>query len=442
MKPVVAIVGRANVGKSTLFNRLTDTRRAIVDDFAGVTRDRLYEDVTWSGKTFTLIDTGGIELKSDDEILKNVRFQAEIAIEESDVILYVVDVTTGVTSEDEAVAQMLRKSGKPVILVVNKVEQFDDLTDVYEFYSLGMDELIPISASHGTNTGDLLDAVYARLEEIPEAIDEEDDRVHIAVVGRPNVGKSSLTNAIIGEERSIVSNVAGTTRDATDTVVENEHGKFVFIDTAGIRRKSKVEEAIERYSVLRAYMAIDRSNVCIIMIDATRGFSEQDSKIAGYAHEQGKACIIAVNKWDAVEDKTDKTMQEMKKKLENDFSFMPYAPMIFISAMTGQRVGNLYEMIKKVDEQNARRISTGMLNDMLSYATARVQPPSDKGKRLKIYYMTQVSTRPPAFACFVNKAELFHFSYQRYLENQIRENFGFEGTPIRMLVREKGEKNK
>ena len=394
MKPVVAIVGRANVGKSTLFNRLTDTRRAIVDDFAGVTRDRLYEDVTWSGKTFTLIDTGGIELKSDDEILKNVRFQAEIAIEESDVILYVVDVTTGVTSEDEAVAQMLRKSGKPVILVVNKVEQFDDLTDVYEFYSLGMDELIPISASHGTNTGDLLDAVYARLEEIPEAIDEEDDRVHIAVVGRPNVGKSSLSNAIIGEERSIVSNVAGTTRDAIDSTFTHDGEEFVIVDTAGMRKRGKIDMATERYSVM--------------------------------------------HKWDLIE-KDDKTMKTYTEKIKSQLLFMSYAPIIFVSALTGQRVGRIIDIVKAVAETRLMRLPTSLVNEIVRDAVLKNPPPTDKGKRLKIFYATQVDVAPPTFALFVNDAELMHFSYLRYLENCIRKHFAFEGTTIRLELRNKKE---
>ena len=438
MKPVVAIVGRANVGKSTLFNRLTDTRRAIVDDFAGVTRDRLYEEVTWSGKTFTLIDTGGIELKSDDEILKNVRFQAEIAIEESDVILYVVDVTTGVTSEDEAVAQMLRKSGKPVILVVNKVEQFDDLTDVYEFYSLGMDELIPISASHGTNTGDLLDAVYARLEEIPEAIDEEDDRVHIAVVGRPNVGKSSLTNAIIGEERSIVSNVAGTTRDAIDSTFTHDGEKFVIVDTAGMRKRGKIDMATERYSVMRALRAVDRSDVALFVINAEEGLIEQDKKVAGYVHEQGKGLIIVVNKWDLIE-KDDKTMKTYTEKIKSQLLFMSYAPIIFVSALTGQRVGRIIDIVKAVAETRLMRLPTSLVNEIVRDAVLKNPPPTDKGKRLKIFYATQVDVAPPTFALFVNDAELMHFSYLRYLENCIRKHFAFEGTTIRLELRNKKE---
>lgn len=439
-KPIVAIVGRPNVGKSTLFNKLIGQRLSIVDDTPGVTRDRIYGECEWENRVISLVDTGGIEPMSQDVILSQMRTQAQIAIDGADVIIMVTDVRSGVVATDEEVAIMLKKSGRPVILAVNKCDNVGDVPpEFYEFYNLGLGDPIPVSSVHGHGTGDLLDAVYEHLN-FSEDEDYGDDAITVAIVGRPNAGKSSLVNRIAGRDAVIVSDIAGTTRDATDTVIENRYGKFVFIDTAGIRRKSKVEEAIEKYSVLRAYMAVDRSNVCIIMIDATKGFSEQDSKIAGYAHEQGKACIIAINKWDAVEDKTDKTMQEMKKQLDIDFSFMPYAPMVFISAKTGQRVEKIYELIQKVDEQNARRISTGMLNDMLNYATARVQPPSDKGKRLKIYYMTQVSTRPPTFACFVNRSELFHFSYQRYLENQIRENFGFEGTPIRMLVREKGDK--
>ena len=439
-KPIVAIVGRPNVGKSMLFNKLIGKRVSIVEDTPGVTRDRIYGETDWNGRKFTLIDTGGIEPRTDSEILSFMREQAEIAVSHADVIVFLTDIKTGLTASDQEVASMLLRSGKPIVLAVNKMDSVGAVDpDYYEFYNLGLGDPIAVSAVHGHGTGDLLDAVYEHLD-FSEEDGYDDDSITVAIVGRPNAGKSSLVNRIAGREAVIVSDIAGTTRDATDTVVENEHGKFVFIDTAGIRRKSKVEEAIERYSVLRAYMAIDRSNVCIIMIDATRGFSEQDSKIAGYAHEQGKACIIAVNKWDAVEDKTDKTMQEMKKKLENDFSFMPYAPMIFISAMTGQRVGNLYEMIKKVDEQNARRISTGMLNDMLSYATARVQPPSDKGKRLKLYYITQVSVKPPTFVIFVNDKELMHFSYTRYLENKIREAFGFRGTSLKFFIRERKEK--
>lgn len=440
VRPIVAVVGRPNVGKSTLFNKLIGQRLSIVEDTPGVTRDRIYSACEWRNHEIMLVDTGGIEPYSDDIIISQMRRQAQMAIESAEVIILVVDMKSGITATDQEVAAMLQKSGKPIVLCVNKCDGVGEPpSEFYEFYNLGLGEPIAVSSLHGHGTGDLLDAVYEHLDFSAEE-EYDENSITVAIVGRPNAGKSSLVNRIAGREAVIVSDIAGTTRDATDTVVENEHGRFVFIDTAGIRRKSKVEESIEKYSVLRAYMAVDRSNVCVIVIDATKGFSEQDSKIAGYAHEQGKACIIAINKWDALEEKTDKTMQEMKKQLDIDFSFMPYAPMLFISAKTGQRVNNLYELIKKVDEQNARRISTGMLNDMLNYATARVQPPSDKGKRLKIYYMTQVTTRPPTFACFVNRAELFHFSYQRYLENQIRENFGFEGTLIRMLVREKGDK--
>lgn len=438
MKPVVAIVGRANVGKSTLFNRLTHTRRAIVDDFAGVTRDRLYEDVTWCGKTFTLIDTGGIELKSNDEILKNVRFQAEIAIDESDVILYVVDATTGITGDDEEVAQMLRRSGKPVILVVNKVERFDDLTDVYEFYSLGMDELIPISASHGTNTGDLLDAVHARLEALPDAVEEEDDHVHIAVVGRPNVGKSSLTNAIIGEDRSIVSDVAGTTRDAIDSVFKHDGEEFVIVDTAGMRKRGKIDMATERYSVMRALRAVDRCDVALFVINAEEGLIEQDKRVAGYVHEQGKGLIIVVNKWDLIE-KDDKTINTYTEKIKNQLLFMSYAPIIFVSALTGQRVGRMIDIVKAVAETRLMRLPTSLVNEIVRDAVLKNPPPSDKGKRLKIFYATQVDVAPPTFALFVNDAELMHFSYLRYLENCIRKHFTFEGTTIRLELRNKKE---
>ena len=436
----VGLVGFPNVGKSTLFNVIAGDTISIVKDTPGVTRDRIYADATWLNYSFTLIDTGGIEPYSDDIIISQMRRQAQMAIESAEVIILVVDMKSGITATDQEVAAMLQKSGKPIVLCVNKCDGVGEPpSEFYEFYNLGLGEPIAVSSLHGHGTGDLLDAVYEHLDFSAEE-EYDENSITVAIVGRPNAGKSSLVNRIAGREAVIVSDIAGTTRDATDTVVENEHGRFVFIDTAGIRRKSKVEESIEKYSVLRAYMAVDRSNVCVIVIDATKGFSEQDSKIAGYAHEQGKACIIAINKWDALEEKTDKTMQEMKKQLDIDFSFMPYAPMLFISAKTGQRVNNLYELIKKVDEQNARRISTGMLNDMLNYATARVQPPSDKGKRLKIYYMTQAGIRPPHFVCFCNDAKLFHFSYQRYLENQIRATFGLEGTPIRLTIRQKGDK--
>ncbi|MDD3193148.1 MAG: ribosome biogenesis GTPase Der [Oscillospiraceae bacterium] len=438
-KPLIAVVGRPNVGKSTLFNKIVGKRLSIVEDTPGVTRDRIYAEGEWRNKTFHIVDTGGIEPKTDDIILSQMRRQAQLAIDSADVIVFVVDIRTGVTATDQDVASMLQRSGKPVILCVNKCDSVGNPPpELYEFYNLGIGEPYPVSSVHGHGVGDLLDACFEYLDfEKEDEYGEED--IKVAVIGKPNVGKSSLINRMAGEERVIVSNVAGTTRDATDTFVENEYGRFVFIDTAGIRRKAKVEEAIEKYSVLRAYMAVDRSDVCVIVIDATEGFTEQDSKVAGYAHEQGKGCIIAVNKWDAVE-KDGKTMQETTKKLQNDFSFMSYAPFLFISAKTGQRVEKLYELIHYVGEQNAMRISTGRLNDMLSYATARVQPPSDKGKRLRIFYMTQASTKPPTFVVFVNSKELFHFSYQRYLENQIRETFHLDGTPIRMIVRERGDK--
>ncbi len=435
--PVVAVVGRPNVGKSTLFNKLVGARISIVEDTPGVTRDRIYSKCEWRGHKFMVVDTGGIEPKEDDKMLTLMRQQAEIAISHADVIILVCDVRAGVTANDYSVADMLQKSGKPVILAVNKCDTLGEVPmDVYEFYNLGLGDPFPISSVHGHGTGDMLDEVIKLFPE-EDIEDYEDTDIKVAVIGKPNAGKSSLINRIAGEERVIVSDIAGTTRDATDTIIDREEGRFVFIDTAGIRRKSKITEKIEHYSVLRAYMAVDRADVCVIMIDATTGFTEQDSKVAGYAHEQGKGCIVAVNKWDAVEDKNDKTMQEFRKKLENDFSFMSYVPFIFISAKTGQRVEKLFGMIKNVAEQNAMRVTTGMLNDVLAYAVARVQPPSDKGKRLKIYYMTQASTKPPTFVCFVNRADLFHFSYQRYLENQIRETFGLEGTPIKMIVRER-----
>ncbi len=437
-KPIIAVVGRPNVGKSTLFNKLVGKRISIVEDTPGVTRDRIYSECEWRSKSVMLVDTGGIEPRSDDVILSQMRRQAQLAIDSADVIILVTDLRSGVTATDSDVASMLLKSGKPIVLCVNKCDTIGDPPpEFYEFYNLGLGDPIAVSAAHGHGTGDLLDACYEHIDFNKEE-EYSDEYIKVAVIGKPNVGKSSLVNKIAGEERVIVSNIAGTTRDATDTVIENEHGKYVFIDTAGIRRKSKVEEAIERYSVLRSYMAVDRADVCVIMIDAVEGFTEQDSKVAGYAHEQGKGCIVAVNKWDAIEKETN-TMNEFRKKLENDFSFMSYVPFIFISAKTGQRVEKLYDLIKYVNEQNSMRISTGMLNDVLAYSTAKVQPPSDKGKRLKIYYMTQASTRPPTFVCFVNRAELFHFSYQRYLENQIRETFGLEGTPVRMIVRQRGD---
>ena len=437
---VVAIVGRPNGGKSTLFNKLIGERLSIVDDTPGVTRDRIYGECEWLNRKFMLVDTGGIEPYSDDIILKQMRNQAELAIDSADVIILVTDIRSGVVATDSEVAAMLQKSGKPVVLCVNKCDTPGELpADFYEFYNLGLGDPVAVSSVHGMGTGDLLDEVLKFLPEEKEGEDEE-DAIKVAVIGKPNVGKSSLVNAVLGEDRMIVSNIAGTTRDATDSIVENEHGKFVFIDTAGLRRKSRVYDQIEKYSVIRARMAVERAQVCVIMIDATEGFTEQDSKVAGIAHEMGKACIIAVNKWDAVE-KDGKTMDSMRKQLMKDFSFMSYAPIIFISAKEKVRLDRLFELIKFVDTQNAMRISTGKLNDVLADATARVQPPSDKGKRLKIYYMTQPSTRPPTFVCFVNNAELFHYSYQRYLDNQIREVFGLEGTPTRMIVRER-ESNK
>ncbi|MBR3908498.1 MAG: ribosome biogenesis GTPase Der [Clostridia bacterium] len=438
-KPIVAVVGRPNVGKSTLFNKIIGKRLSIVDDTPGVTRDRIYGDGEWLGKKMMFVDTGGIEPKTDDIILKSMRSQAQLAIDTASVIILVTDLKSGVTAADMDVAAMLQKSGKPIVLCVNKCDKIGEAPlEFYEFYNLGLGEPIAVSSVHGHGTGDLLDAV---IENIPESDfdDGDDDIINVAIIGKPNAGKSSLINQIAGEERSIVSNIAGTTRDAIDTKVERDGVKYNFIDTAGLRRKSKVEDKIEKYSVLRAKMAIERADVCVIMLDGEDGFTEQDSKVAGLALEQGKACIIAVNKWDAVE-KDGKTMDAYRKKLMTDFAFMPYAPIIFISAKTGQRVDRLFSLIKYVNEQNTMRISTGKLNDILADATARVQPPSDKGKRLKIYYMTQASTKPPTFVCFCNNAELFHFSYQRYLENQIRSTFGLEGTPVRFVIRERGDK--
>ena len=436
---LVAIVGRPNVGKSTLFNKLCGKRLSIVDDTPGVTRDRIYGKCEWLNREFTLIDTGGIEPKSDDTILAQMREQAMLAIDSADCIIFVTDMTTGVTANDAEVAAMLMKSGKPVVLAVNKDDNIGaPPPEFYEFYNLGLGDPISVSAVHGHGTGDLLEAVFKNLP--PEEPDDYDENaIKVAVIGKPNVGKSSLVNFIAGEERSIVSDIAGTTRDAIDSEIVRGDDRYIFIDTAGMRRKAKVTENIEHFSVLRALMAVDRADVCVVMIDATVGFTEQDSKVAGYAHDKGKACVIAVNKWDAVPDKTDKTMQEFTKKLENDFSFMSYAPFVFISAKTGSRVEKLFDLIKVVHEQHNRRISTGVLNDMLSYATSRVQPPSDKGKRLKVYYMTQASSAPPTFVIFCNSKELFHYSYQRYIENQIRESFGLDMTPIKITVRERGE---
>lgn len=435
--PVVAVVGRPNVGKSTLFNKLIGQRLSIVEDTPGVTRDRIYSRCEWRSRKFMVVDTGGIEPKEDDKMLTLMRQQAELAISHADVILFVTDVRSGVTANDYAVAEMLQKSGKPIVLAVNKCDTLGETPmEVYEFYNLGLGDPYPVSSVHGHGTGDMLDEIISYFPETDEDDYDEND-IRVAVIGKPNAGKSSLINRIAGEERVIVSDIAGTTRDATDTVIEREEGRFVFIDTAGIRKKSKITERVEHFSVLRAYMAVDRADVCVIMIDAAAGFTEQDSKVAGYAHEQGKGCIVAVNKWDAVENKTDKTMQEFRAKLEQDFSFMSYVPFIFISAKTGQRVEKLFSMIQSVHAQNSLRVSTGVLNDVLAYATARVQPPSDKGRRLKIYYMTQASTKPPTFVLFVNRADLFHFSYQRYIENQIRTTFGLEGTPVRFIIRER-----
>ena len=437
--PVVAVVGRPNVGKSTLFNRLIGQRLSIVDDTPGVTRDRIYSKCEWTGREFMLVDTGGIEPASDDKILTQMRRQAQVAIDSASVIILVTDIKCGVTANDYDVASMLQKSGKPIVLCVNKCDRPGNTDpDFYEFYNLGLGDPVEVSSVHGYGTGDLLDRV---IENLPEADPDaaEDDSIKVAVIGKPNVGKSSLINAVSGQERVIVTDIAGTTRDATDTLVENSFGRFTFIDTAGIRRKSKVYENIEHYSVLRSYMAVDRADVAVIVIDASVGFTEQDSKVAGYAHEQGKACIVAVNKWDIVEKETN-TMKDFTEDLKRNLGFMDYVPFVFVSAKTGQRLNKLFELINVVYENNSLRISTGKLNDILSYATERVQPPSDKGKRLKIYYMTQPSSKPPTFVTFVNSMDLFHFSYKRYLENQIREVFGgLEGTPIRFIVRERGQ---
>ena len=439
-KPIVAIVGRPNVGKSTLFNKLIGSRLSIVDDTPGVTRDRIYGDCEWLNHNFLLVDTGGIEPDTSDIILSQMRAQAQIAIDTADVIILVTDLRCGVVASDYEVASMLQKSGKPIVLCVNKCDKIGEVDpDFYEFYNLGLGDPFAVSSVHGHGTGDLLDEVIKYFPEESEEEAEDEEIINVAIIGKPNVGKSSLVNKISGLNRAIVSDIAGTTRDTTDTFVENSFGKFNFIDTAGLRRKSRINDDIEKYSIIRAKMAVERANVCVIMIDATEGFTEQDSKVAGIALDQGKACIIAVNKWDAVE-KDGNTMKEFREKLAIDFSFMTFAPIIFISAKTGQRIDKLYEMIVHVHSQNSMRISTGRLNEVLSIATARVQPPTDKGRRLKIYYMTQASTRPPTFVFFVNRADLFHFSYQRYLENQIREIFGLDGTPVRFIIRERGDK--
>ncbi|MDR0889647.1 MAG: ribosome biogenesis GTPase Der [Oscillospiraceae bacterium] len=437
-KPLVAIVGRPNVGKSMLFNKLTGKRTAIVEDTPGVTRDRIYGASDWNGRDFELVDTGGIEPKTDSDMLKFMRRQAEIAIETADVIVMVTDVHTGVTAADMEIAALLQRSKKPVCVAVNKCDSVGRInTDVYEFYALGLGDPIEVSALHGHGTGDLLDWC---VENFPEKSEEEEqsDIINVAIIGKPNVGKSSLLNRILGFERVIVSDVAGTTRDAIDSRFDNDFGKYRFIDTAGMRRKSKVDDAIERYSNMRAIAAIDRADVCLILIDAEEGVTDQDTKIAGLAHEAGKACIIVVNKWDVVEKETN-TMNEKTAQIRAQLGYMPYAPLLFISALTGQRVNKLFELINFVSEQSAMRITTGMLNNILADATARVQPPTDKGRRLKIYYMTQVGVKPPHFVIFCNDARLFHFSYQRYLENQIRAVFGLEGTPVRITIRQKGD---
>ena len=438
-KPVVAIVGRPNVGKSMLFNKLIGKRVSIVEDTPGVTRDRIYGETDWNGRKFTLIDTGGIEPRTDNEILSFMREQANIAISHADVIVFLTDIKTGLTASDQEVASMLLRSGKPIVLAVNKMDSVGRVDpDYYEFYNLGMGDPIAVSAVHGHGTGDLLDACVSYFP--PEEDEEEEEEyLQVAIIGKPNVGKSSLTNRILGQQRTIVSNVAGTTRDAIDSYFENETGKYVFIDTAGMRKKSKVDESIERYSVLRSQMAIERADVCLILIDAQEGVTEQDTKVAGLAHEAGKACIIVVNKWDLIE-KDGKTMDRMREDIYRDLSFMTYAPILFISAVTGQRVERLFELIQYVNNQASTRITTGMLNNVLADAQTRVQPPADKGRRLKIYYMTQTGVKPPHFVCFCNDARLFHFSYQRYLENQLRNVFGLEGTPVRLTIRQKGDK--
>ena len=438
-KPLVAIVGRPNVGKSMLFNRLVGQRLSIVEDTPGVTRDRLYAECEWCGRKFDMVDTGGIEPSTDSEILLFMREQAQIAIDAATVIILVTDIRTGVTAADKDVANMLLRSKKPVILAVNKADSTGP-TDpaVYEFYELGLGDPIPVSAIHGHGTGDLLDECLKYFPD-PEEDEEEEDLIKVAIIGKPNVGKSSLINHILGEKRVIVSDVAGTTRDAVDAVFENEKGRFLFIDTAGIRRKSKVDERVEKFSVMRAQLAIERADVCLIMIDARDGVTDQDTKIAGLAHEAGKASIIVVNKWDLV-DKETGTMEKMRKDVMRDLAFMSYAPVLFISALTGQRTDRLFELITFVNDQSSMRITTGMLNNVLADAQARVQPPTDKGRRLKIFYMTQTGIKPPHFVIFCNSRELFHFSYQRYIENQIRSVFGLEGTPIRMSIRQKGDK--
>ncbi|MBO5141613.1 MAG: ribosome biogenesis GTPase Der [Clostridia bacterium] len=439
-KPIVALIGRPNVGKSTFFNYIIGERKSIVEDTPGVTRDRIYADTEWRGRKFTLIDTGGIEPKSNNEILVQMKQQAEIAMETSDLILFLTDIKQGVTANDYEVATMLRKTGKPVILVCNKADKIGETpAELYEFYNLGLGDPYPVSSINKLGTGELLDAIYDLLPEEDDGL-QDDEYINVAVIGKPNAGKSSLINKILGEKRLIVSNIAGTTRDAIDSKFENNHGKYIFIDTAGIRRKSKIEEEIERYSIIRAKASIEKADVCILVIDATEGITDQDAKIAGEAHESGKGVIILINKWDAVEKETG-SLENYKKEVYQKLAYLSYAPTLFVSALTGQRVDKLFPLINSVNEQNAKRVTTGMLNDVINEAVTLVQPPSDKGRRLKIYYATQVSTRPPTFIVFCNSTKLFHFSYQRYIENQLRKNFGFDGTPIRIIPREKTDKD-
>lgn len=441
-KPIVALIGRPNVGKSTFFNYIIGERKSIVEDTPGVTRDRIYADTEWRGRKFTIIDTGGIEPKSNDEILVQMKRQAQVAMETADVIIFLTDIKQGVTATDYEVATMLRKTGKPIVLVCNKADNIGETPDdIYEFYNLGLGDPLPVSALNQLGTGEVLDAIYDKFPEEVE-LDDDDEYIHVAVIGKPNAGKSSLINKILGENRLIVSDVAGTTRDAIDTKFENEYGKYVFIDTAGIRRKSKIEEDIEKYSILRAKTAIDNAHVCVLVIDATEGVTDQDAKIAGEAHESGKGVIILVNKWDAMEKETG-TLENYKKTIREKLSYLAYAPILFVSALTGQRVDKLFPLINSVNENNSKRVSTSMLNDVIREAITAVQPPSDKGRRLKIYYATQASIRPPTFVVFCNSAKLFHFSYQRYLINNIRDNFGgLEGTPVRLIIREKQKEDK
>ena len=439
-KPIVALIGRPNVGKSTFFNYIIGERKSIVEDTPGVTRDRIYADTEWRGRKFTIIDTGGIEPKSNNEILIQMKQQAQIAMETADIILFLTDIKQGVTANDYEVATMLRKTGKPVILVCNKADKIGDTpAELYEFYNLGLGDPYPVSSINKLGTGEVLDAIYNMLPQEDEN-NEDSEYISVAVIGKPNAGKSSLINKILGEERLIVSNIAGTTRDAIDSKFENNHGKYIFIDTAGIRRKSKIEEEIERYSIIRAKASIEKADVCILVIDATEGITDQDAKIAGEAHESGKGVIILINKWDAVEKETG-SLENYRKEVYQKLAYLSYAPTLFVSALTGQRIDKLFPLINSVNEQNSKRVTTGMLNDVINEAITLVQPPSDKGRRLKIYYATQVSTRPPTFVVFCNSVKLFHFSYQRYIENQLRKNFGFDGTPVRILPREKSNKD-